>query len=499
MKNPQSHTKTGLLILFSLFYYALQAQFTCPFMRVSIASDGWVACDNAVARIRVCNEGAQTANSSILTVNIPEAFVYVSSIPAPSSITGKTLRYVMGAFPAGDCRNIALTLAVPCTAQIGQAFCLKASATPKNCPVSAPGWDGSTITVKGFCSEPDSVWFQISNISANPTSSGASYIITEDHLMRKVGTLPIIPNGDSIKISLPNPDGSTYTFQTFQTPGHPFPEPISVSVESCGADPGSTGYLLQYPQYDGDVHSDIFCDAVTANVSGIHKTGFPLGYATEHFIDRRTTLNYRIRFQNLGTTAVQNVILIDSISDDLNLSSLRAGAASHPYTFSIQNQVLTVVFTGLQLPPASVNEPASRGFFSFNIGVADDAAIGALIENTARVTLDNQPLFNTDTTFHRLGENFILLDVLENQADNDFSLRVIPNPVESSARLIFSGTAATERMLVQISDVSGRLLRKQETTGDTLYFEKGELLPGIYFFVATGKNGRQITGKLVVL
>lgn len=498
MKKPPFQLKSGLMILFFLFFYTLQAQFTCPFLRVNVASDGWVACDNAVAQIRICNEGAPSANNSSLVVNIPAEFAYVGSQPAPSIIAGKTLTYFMGSIAGGDCRTIALTLAVPCDAQPGEAFCLKASASPKGCPSSFPGWDGSILKVKGNCSAPDSVWFKINNIGIGPTGASQGYVIIEDHLMRSAQSLPIINNGDSTTIALHNPDGSTYTFQTTQTPGNPFPEPISVSVEGCGANPGNTGYLLQYPQFDGDIHSDIFCDIVTADIQGFQKKGFPLGYGTEHLIDRRTTLNYRLRFQNPGPGTVQLVTLTDTLSGMLNLSSFRAGAASHPYTFSIQNQVLTVVFSGLNLPPASVNESASRGFFSFNIGVADNAPEDALITNTAFITLNSQSPVSTETTSHRLGENFITVDVIEQKAFPEFTLQLMPNPAKDIARFEFGGIPEGSKVQVRITDVSGQALRTLETSGDSLYFERGNMASGVYFFTAQSESGQRIGGRIVL-
>ncbi len=501
MKNNQFQRSIPLLILFVLSTYVMQAQFSCPFMRVSVASDGWVACDNAVTHIRVCNEGAQAANTSQLEVLIPNGFGYVASIPAPSVVSGQTLRYNMGAFAAGDCRNFALTLAVPCNAPSGAAYCVKATVTPANCPVSVPGWDGSNLVVKAGCSAPDSVWFRISNTSIDPTTSGPAFVITEDHLMRTSGQLPAtIPGNDTTTvISWQNPTGGTYTFQTSQTPGHPFPEPISVSIEGCGASPGSTGYLLQYPQYDGNVHGDIFCDVITPSINGYGKTGFPLGYHTEHFIDKKSSLQYRIRFQNTSTTAVQTIILTDTLSPSLNLSTFRPGASSHPFTYSIQNQVLNVVFSNLQLPPAAVNSAASRGFFSFHIGVSGDAPLGTVIENKAAVKMGNLPSVQTDTTFHRLGENFIIVKVIENQPNTELSLRVIPNPVTSTARFEFSGAAAAEPVSLQISDVSGQIVRSLSTRDGVIYFEKDNLPAGIYFFWCASRSGKMLRGKIVVL
>ena len=491
--------KRVLLFVACLFFFnALNAQQDCPFMRVSIANDGWVACDNAVCRIRICNEGSQTAANARVEVVLPPALGFISSSIPPTLIINNRYFFNLGNFAAGNCLDFSITVAVDCDLAQGSAVCLIANAIPRGCPATAPGWDGSDLRVQGACFGVDSMTFTVHNQGINAMASAVNYLITEDHLMRGQGIVPIIMPTDSFVIPVYNPAGKTYTFQTMQTPGHPFSEPISVSVEGCGGPPGSTGYLLQYPQHNGDVHSDTYCDVVSAGINGMDKSGFPLGYGTEHWIDRATKLDYRIRFQNTGATTVQTVTLVDTLSDWLDLSTFRAGVASHLYTVSIQNQVLTVVLPSAQLPPASVNEPASRGFFSFHIGVKPDAPNGTIIENTARVRLDNHPPVQTDTTLHRLGENFITLHVLDIPDYDQLSVQIRPNPMGESAAFIFSGTDAEGPVLLQLFDPAGRLVRTMETRDGQLVLERHGLAAGFYFFRCQSRSGGWVGGKLVV-
>ncbi len=487
-----------LFVALLLPVIAVRAQPNCPLMRVSIASDGWVACDNAVAQVHVCNEGNQTANNAQLSVYVPFGFSYISSNPAPSQVAGDKLTYALGTFPSGDCRNISITLAVPCDAEIGAASCLRAEATPINCPASAPGWDGVTLNVKGYCSAPDSIHFTISNKADATMGQSPSYVIIEDHLMRATGLIPILGPFDTVSIGLPNPTGGTYTFQTSQTPGHPFPEPISISIEGCGTGLSSKGYLMQYPQYNGNVHSHTFCDTITTMLSGQHKSGFPLGYNTEHLIHPKTTLNYRIRFQNTSNATVQTVTIRDTISNWLNLNTLKLGAASHPFTFSIQNQVLSIVFSGLQLPPASVNPSASRGFVYFHINPDNTAPLGTIIENTASVQMGNLPAVFTDTTEHKLGENFITAAIYEQDEHPALGVQVIPNPMSTSAQFIFSGQLDNDPIFLQISDLAGRSVFSQYSEQGRIVLERNALSAGVYFFIGTHKSGQRVTGKLLI-
>ncbi|MCC6463009.1 MAG: hypothetical protein IT260_21245 [Saprospiraceae bacterium] len=486
-------------LAFLLVQSVLTAQQDCAFLRVSLATDGWVACDNAVCRIRLCNEGGQAANNARVEIPLPATLGFVSS-SLPSFLFNNRVIFNLGTLAAGDCLDFSMTLAVDCGVEPGEAICLVAKATPRLCPSAAPGWDGSDLQVYARCYAPDSIAFVVQNQGAGAMSVATSYIITEDHLMREIGPIPEIdPSGvDSLVIPVHLPTGKTYTFQTMQTPGHPFPQPISVSIEGCGGPPQSRGYLLQYPQHSGDVHSDTYCDAVSAGIMGADKTGFPLGYGAEHWIDRATVLDYRIRFQNTGATTVQTVTLVDTLSDWLDLSTFRAGAASHLYTFSIQNHVLTVVFPAAQLPPAAVNEPASRGFFTFHIGVLPGTPAGTVLENTALVRLDAQPYVPSDTTRHRVGANFITTRVLEPNNNGRLSVQLSPNPMSTSARFVFSGTEAQESILVQLFDPAGRLVRSLETRAGALVLEREQLAAGFYLFRCQSRSGAVLAGKIVV-
>ncbi|MCK6691469.1 MAG: T9SS type A sorting domain-containing protein [Thermoanaerobaculia bacterium] len=486
----------SIILAFFLFLSALGAQQNCPFMRVSVATDGWVACDNTVCRIRLCNEGSQAATNARVEVTLPPALTFISA-SVPASVDGSKVIFNLGAFAAGNCQDFSLTVAVDCNTAPGAAICLNATATPGDCPPSAPGWDNSDLVVNGTCLGGDSINFRVFNQGSGAMAATVGYIITEDHLMKTQGILPLIVPNDSTVITVKSPNGRTYTFQTTQTPGHPFPRPISVSVEGCGGNPGSTGYLLQYPQHNGDVHSDTYCDTVSAGIMGMEKTGFPLGYAAWHWIDRATELEYRIRFQNTGSTTVQTVTLTDTLSDWLDLSTFRPGAASHLYTWSIQNRTLTVVFPSAQLPPAAVNEPASRGFFTFHIGVSPDAPAGTLIENTARVRLDNQPPAQTDTTLHRIGENFLVSKVFT-PGNKHFSLQIRPNPMGESAEFIPDSENTNLPVTLELYDTAGRLLRRLESSDGRLILRREGLPAGFYFFRYRDSGGNARSGSLVV-
>ncbi|MCB0556652.1 MAG: hypothetical protein KDD02_24110, partial [Phaeodactylibacter sp.] len=62
------------------------------------------------------------------------------------------------------------------------------------------------------------------------------------------------------------------------------------------------------------------------------KQGFPRGYGDEHYIYPGTDLEYLVRFQNTGNDTAFLVVIRDTLSEFLDIATVRPGAASHPYT-----------------------------------------------------------------------------------------------------------------------------------------------------------------------
>jgi uncharacterized repeat protein (TIGR01451 family) len=74
-------------------------------------------------------------------------------------------------------------------------------------------------------------------------------------------------------------------------------------------------------------------------------------------------LDYLIRFQNIGTAAAQNVIILDTISSHIDINSIRITGYSHPYKIEILNgNIMKFKFANIYLPDSNTNEPESHGF-----------------------------------------------------------------------------------------------------------------------------------------
>lgn len=126
---------------------------------------------------------------------------------------------------------------------------------------------------------------------------------------------------------------------------------------------------------------------------------------------RTDTLIYQINFQNVGTDTAFNIIVRDSLDDDLDIATMENGASSHPNVFLLVGRELSWTFTNIRLPDSNINEPGSHGFVTFKVMPRSDAADGAEILNRGIVYFDYNPPVITNTVFNRIAVPTILARV----------------------------------------------------------------------------------------
>lgn len=116
------------------------------------------------------------------------------------------------------------------------------------------------------------------------------------------------------------------------------------------------------------------------------KQVFPAGTGTNGFVGTNTkqTLRYHIRFQNTGTDTAFNIVVIDTLSSNVDISSFEEIGASHPYTYELlSGNVLKFTFNNVLLPDSNTNKALSNGYVSFNINPKNGLAVGSKIKNNA--------------------------------------------------------------------------------------------------------------------
>lgn len=192
---------------------------------------------------------------------------------------------------------------------------------------------------------------------------------------------------------------------------------------------------------------------------------------------RKQNLTYRIRFQNLGTYYAENVVIKDTLPEELDLQSFRPLGSSHNFNQSIviKGRELTVKYQELFLPPAIWNWEKSNGFFEFSINKKPDLPLGSVISNSASIYFDyNEPVkTNTAEVEINIKKELLLKP-----------LNIYPNP--SSDYFQISPSVYNE---IQVIDLMGRVVSNLSPDNLGRYQTK-ELPQGLYLIKSVGKTGR---------
>ena len=181
------------------------------------------------------------------------------------------------------------------------------------------------------------------------------------------------------------------------------------------------------------------------------------------------TLGYTVRFQNDGNYPALNVVIRDTISTQLDLSTFELITAKHPVSYTIDPSTREIVFrfSGIQLQPSSTNLDASQGYVTYSIRENTNLPLNSVIENTAYIYFDFNPAIITNTTFNING--FV---GLENPAQQ--GVVVYPNPTNTSFSIkgIDQGT-------VSVYSISGKFILQQAFDAHT-QIDLSAMEPGVY-------------------
>lgn len=116
-------------------------------------------------------------------------------------------------------------------------------------------------------------------------------------------------------------------------------------------------------------------------------------------------LEYTIRFQNTGNDTAYQVVIIDTLSEDLDLSTFRPGLSTHDYDVRVlHDRQLMFSFPNINLLDSASNVVESQGVVQFSIYPAVDIANGTVIRNRAGIYFDsNPPIITPYSEIHQCG------------------------------------------------------------------------------------------------
>jgi|GEM_PF-5858507 len=198
-------------------------------------------------------------------------------------------------------------------------------------------------------------------------------------------------------------------------------------------------------------------------------------------------MEYAIFFQNQSGETVSDIMVIDSLDANLDLSTIHVIASSHPCIFSVYQGVARFEFQNINLPDSAANPGACYGFVTFGIMPDTFLTAGSLFENDAVVNFDTGYSINTNTVTTHVSTTINISKLSE-----DF-ISVYPNP--SNGVVYFSVHEKTGTLSVTLFDATGKKIFERKTAQqkiNAIDFNEYHLSPGFYILEIVSDEGRMV-------
>jgi uncharacterized repeat protein (TIGR01451 family) len=205
-------------------------------------------------------------------------------------------------------------------------------------------------------------------------------------------------------------------------------------------------------------------------------------------IAAQEVLTYTVNFQNTGTAPAQNIYLMDTLSSNLEVSTMKILASSHSMHPEFYDaNIVRFDFPNINLPDSNANEPLSHGWVIYSIATKPNLVNGTEIKNTAYIYFDYNAPIVTNTTLNTVDITLGISDAATNKIDNN----LFPNPASNNFFVEFEKEMTG---VLYVYDATGKIVRKIHLSHtNTAQLSITDLAPGIYSVSIPGvelKNNR---------
>lgn len=479
--------------------FQIQLKEDCPVLDFDMSVNRLRRCFDNDVYVKFCNQG-NTLDDAALEITLDPELIMVSADLVYQDLGDNKYRFDFGTLSPGQCMKFKYVVNVDCDiTDLGQTLCIAAEKFPTIDCGSTANYSGPSLKITGECNA-DNVNFIIENVGNENMTIPAGYTIIEDDLiMPKLSKEVQIDAGGSETITIPS-EGRTVRLEIPQIPNHPFPGVLNAFIEKCGeGQNGEVSYGFATMFSNDPIDPDLFrlCEEVIGSWDPNDKAASPKGFKDPHYLKANTPIDYKIRFQNTGTDTAFNIVVRDSITENMDLATLKTGSSSHDYTFQIINQnIIEFRFDNIMLPDSNVNEPASNGFVNFSLDQVEDLPDGTVIYNQAEIYFDfNEPII-TNEVFHTIGEEFVPVSIASANTYNELQVQVNPNPFKNRAYITFVAEGFKKASLT-LYDLQGKPIDKIESHDRYFQLNGSALTNGMYFYKIHIDGHLKDTGKLI--
>ncbi len=247
---------------------------------------------------------------------------------------------------------------------------------------------------------------------------------------------------------------------------------------------GDTAQATFFTPTTGDcntANNTVFvADTITASLDPNHKTVKPNGP-----IAAGTQLEYMLQFENTGNGVAQNIHLLDTLSDNLDINTIKQIASSAKCRMILLtaggHNIVKFDFANINLPDSS-HHGTNEGFVSFTINAKTTLTPGTNIDNKAGIYFDVNEVVMTNNVRSTIPVPSGVPNVKGNVVE------VYPNPVTEMLTVNTTGNFNT----MTVTNTLGQVVVTGNFTNKHTAVNVKGLPAGMYYITLKGEDGVKV-------
>jgi sugar lactone lactonase YvrE len=201
-----------------------------------------------------------------------------------------------------------------------------------------------------------------------------------------------------------------------------------------------------------------------------------------------TKLQYGIAFENTGNDTAHNIYIMDTLSADLDINTLKVEAASAYMNVTKMTtggrNIIKFAFPGINLLDSSHHNGCTGAVF-YTINTKNTLSIGTDISNEAGIYFDDNAVVMTNAITTHVGCSSLSVAGVTKEAEAS----IYPNPADDELIIKTGGTAYSA---YTITNSIGQTMQQQSISSSITKANISALPAGVYYVMLKSDNGSTV-------